>query len=777
MKKLKLLSILLVGIISSFFFVNKVNALFKSIPEPKINTFTLKSKTDYIIKHNQMNLDGVTYTTVETLEGEIDIGLPLSPEVHTYEGFITPDRQTVIAGFDTVTIIYEYDREQYELTVENSENVNPSNASGTYYYGTQIHLIANQYDSQGREFVKWSNGVENPDYTFTMTEDVTISPIYSNPYEITFVTNGGSPNPSPITRNEGEALGTLPTVTYDDCDSGTGSYGERNCTYVYEFKGWYKDSSFTQKVNEDYIVNSDMTLYARWNKIYFHNDQATFNGTASTMIDTDMELFSEENADKDFIVTFTLDSMAGTQTSRAAMFANMDERAEPYPGTMFRYDKNKFELVANVSTGGGKKTKNINNFAVGKTFVLKRESGIIKYSVDGGETFTTINDFTSFNKYFDYHATFGGEYDAQQRPYRFFDGTLSDMTVELIDSPHYTIHFEGNSGTGFMEDQIYALYASKPLKANSFKKHAYMFTGWNTSPDGTGTSYSDEQVVSGLGNENDVITLYAQWEEAPHYSVHFDANGGTGTMEDQQLYVGEAQNLSSSQFTKEDYLFGSWNTSPDGTGTKYYDEEEVLNLSTTNNDVVTLYAQYVKSEFDYEGEISFDGIDDYLDTGINILSRENVDRDFDIDFTIVYVDPNLENPVEKYQTTIMNAKDETHTVSGELVPGFVVRIPYNNTDTVNFVSYWLNNGSSQDHRERTSNLPIQVHYERRNQVVTLRYTYNDTTVEYELYDQKLAPLNNYSPLNIVFGASQDKNQVYTRFFKGTISDIHVEVYD
>ena len=351
------------------------------------------------------------------------------------------------------------------------------------------------------------------------------------------------------------------------------------------------------------------------------------------------------------------------------------------------------------------------------------------------------------------------------------------MTVELIDAPHYSIHFEANGGTGYMEDQTYSLNGSKPLKANSFTRHSYMFTGWNTSPDGTGTSYSDKQVVSGLGNENDVITLYAQWEEAPHYSIHFDANGGTGTMEDQQLYVGETQSLSSSQFTKEDYLFGSWNTSPDGTGTKYLDKDEVLNLSTTNNDVVTLYAQYVKSEFDYEGEISFDGIDDYLDTGINILSEENVDRDFDIDFTIVYVDPDLENPIEKYQTTIMNAKDETHPVSGEIVPGFVVRIPYDNTDTVNFVSYWKNNGSSQDHRERTSNLPIQVHYERRNQVVTLRYTYNDTTVEYELYDQKLAPLNNYSPLNIVFGASQDKNQVYTRFFKGTISDIHVEVYD
>ena len=773
MKKLKLLSILLVGIISSFFFVNKVNALFKSTPEPKINTFTLKSKTDYIIKHNQMNLDGVTYTTVETLEGEIDIGLPLSPEVHTYEGFITPDRQTVIAGFDTVTIIYEYDREQYELTVENSENVaNTSTPSGTYYYGSPIHLIANQYDTQGREFVKWSNGVENPDYTFTMTEDVTISPIYSNPYEITFVTNGGSPNPSPITRNEGEALGTLPTVTYDDCDSGTGSYGERNCTYVYEFKGWYKDSSFTQKVNEDYIVNSDMTLYARWNKIYFHNDEAEFVG--NNYIDTGISIFSEENVDKDFVVTFKVDVNNGYANDRGTIFADMNEKAEPFPGVHFFYQSNKYTM--NINTQGHKVKNSNTGYITGQTVTIKKENGIVYYRYDDGP-FIQINDFTNFSTYFNNHATFGAGLNANGQPYRYFNGTLSNMTVELTDAPHYSIHFDANGGTGTMEDQTYSLNGSKPLKANSFTRRAYLFVNWNTEPDGTGTSYSDEQVVSGLGNENDVITLYAQWEEAPHYSVHFDANGGTGTMEDQQLYVGESESLSSSQFTKEGYLFGSWNTSPDGTGTKYYDEEEVLNLSTTNNDVVTLYAQYVKSEFDYEGEISFDGIDDYLDTGINILSRENVDRDFDIDFTIVYVDPDLENPVEKYQTTIMNAKDETHPVSGEIVPGFVVRIPYDNTDTVNFVSYWKNNGSSQDHRERTSNLPIQVHYERRNQVVTLRYTYNDTTVEYELYDQKLAPLNNYSPLNIVFGASQDKNQEYTRFFKGTIKDIHIEVYD
>ena len=47
------------------------------------------------------------------------------------------------------------------------------------------------------------------------------------------------------------------------------------------------------------------------------------------------------------------------------------------------------------------------------------------------------------------------------------------------------------------------------LQDNKYAKTGYSFTGWNTKADGTGTKYSDKQVVTISKN----LTLYAQWEQ------------------------------------------------------------------------------------------------------------------------------------------------------------------------------------------------------------------------------------------------------------------------
>ena len=54
---------------------------------------------------------------------------------------------------------------------------------------------------------------------------------------------------------------------------------------------------------------------------------------------------------------------------------------------------------------------------------------------------------------------------------------------------------------------------SYTLTANGFSKTGYTFTGWNTSANGSGTSYADQASVSNLTMTNgETVTLYAQWE-------------------------------------------------------------------------------------------------------------------------------------------------------------------------------------------------------------------------------------------------------------------------
>ena len=78
-----------------------------------------------------------------------------------------------------------------------------------------------------------------------------------------------------------------------------------------------------------------------------------------------------------------------------------------------------------------------------------------------------------------------------------------------------TINFDGNGSTGgsTASQQIIAGNTAS-LNANGFTRTGYVFTGWNTAANGSGTSYADGAdytVAPATGNAT--ITLYAQWKE------------------------------------------------------------------------------------------------------------------------------------------------------------------------------------------------------------------------------------------------------------------------
>ncbi len=80
--------------------------------------------------------------------------------------------------------------------------------------------------------------------------------------------------------------------------------------------------------------------------------------------------------------------------------------------------------------------------------------------------------------------------------------------------------------------------------------------------------------------------------DKPTYTIVFDANGGTGTMEDMELTYGQTVLLNPNTFTKANSVFSKWNTKSDGTGVDFYNLEQVSNLSSVNEDIITLYAQW-----------------------------------------------------------------------------------------------------------------------------------------------------------------------------------------
>ena len=88
-------------------------------------------------------------------------------------------------------------------------------------------------------------------------------------------------------------------------------------------------------------------------------------------------------------------------------------------------------------------------------------------------------------------------------------------------------------------------------------------------------------------------THTAQWTPIS-YDIVFNANTGTGTMANQTLSYDTPATLTPNSFTRTGWTFTGWNTSPDGTATSYANEAAVENLTSTNNDEITLYAQWTQ---------------------------------------------------------------------------------------------------------------------------------------------------------------------------------------
>ena len=166
----------------------------------------------------------------------------------------------------------------------------------------------------------------------------------------------------------------------------------------------------------------------------------------------------------------------------------------------------------------------------------------------------------------------------------------------------YTVTFYANNGTNNSTTQGMPDSIAMKLNKNTFTKTGYTFTGWNTKADGTGTSYTDEQSVS-LSND---LTLYAQWE-INKYTITFNSNGGTGTLNPQQVSYNTSTKLSKNTFTKDGFKFTGWNTKADGTGTLYTNEQ---NVSLSDN--LTLYAQWSEGEPYVINEYNYDEDNNYV---------------------------------------------------------------------------------------------------------------------------------------------------------------------
>ena len=177
-----------------------------------------------------------------------------------------------------------------------------------------------------------------------------------------------------------------------------------------------------------------------------------------------------------------------------------------------------------------------------------------------------------------------------------YQNVKHDETVTLQYRPNaYEIAFKANGGTGTMPDQQMEYDKAKALNRNAFTRTGYTFTGWKEQNAGTG--HADGETVKNLTNiDGGTITLLAQWEPNA-YIIKYNANGGTGTMGDQQMKYDTPAKLTANAYKKTGYTFTGWRQDDKATGTKYRNRETVTNLLSANGATTTMYAQWKANEY------------------------------------------------------------------------------------------------------------------------------------------------------------------------------------
>lgn len=119
--------------------------------------------------------------------------------------------------------------------------------------------------------------------------------------------------------------------------------------------------------------------------------------------------------------------------------------------------------------------------------------------------------------------------------------------VRILDAVTYTVKFEANGGTGTMEDMKVESGKEYTLPDNGFTAPAgKQFKGWKIGE----TEKKPGDKITVTGN----VTVTAVWEDIPvvTYTVSFDANGGTGTMEAATVESAKEYVLPENSFTAPD---------------------------------------------------------------------------------------------------------------------------------------------------------------------------------------------------------------------------------
>ena len=554
---------------------------------------TLKAKwteatnTKYTVNYYLQTLDKKYDKVTESVVYTGTTNKTVDAALKTYEGFVTPSKQTVkILADGSAKVDYYYVRKELKVTFVNDS----TKKEVTYLYGKENQAFTNNgFTKTGYTLTGYSNtsgGSKNYEVTSTVTGEFidkhypskTVYVVFTaNTYKVVFNNNGGSGSMDTI------------TCTYDkDCTLTKNTFTKTG----YTFAGWSKTSDGEiEYTNNETVKNlatsGNITLYAKWTaNTYTVSYNA--NGGSGTMskttctYDTNCTIAANSFTKTGYtFASWTKDSTTGTSYAVGSTVKNLATS-----GNVNMYAKwttNTYK-IAYTMNNGSLGTNKPTSASYDANVLIDNPTKNLTVTINANNQGATISK-TSVSQ----AQTFNGWTVSGLNANTAKTGTASNaITTAYTGSSTKNTYFKNLTATNNGTVTFTANWTNTAVTLPTITKTGYT-CGYATSASGSiayasGSKYTPSGEIS--------KTLYAKCN-ANTYTITYNANGGSGTMSKTTCTYDTNCTLAANSFTRDGYDFVNW-TKDSTSGTEYTAGSTVKNLATSGN--VNMYAKWEQTE-------------------------------------------------------------------------------------------------------------------------------------------------------------------------------------
>lgn len=437
-------------------------------------------------------------------------------------------------------------------------------------YG-KADLNVNTFTKDHAVFIGWAETADGEvKYTDGQTidkpeEPITLYAVWAEAWVIRFTDADTSVNV-----RKGEALGekNVPTVTK------TG----------YVFNGWYNGG---EKLDPAAAVTADAAYSAKWSPIQY-TIRFDANGGIGTMNEMSLAYDQTVALPKAIFTrtgySFSGWTLSGTHYADEAEICNLSTTDGAVLTFKAEWSGSRVAVHADPNYAGSTVTERIGVVGENYNFIYDEQTGKTKYS----ELKNPVRDGYKFTGWFS--ASDGGDEITNQ--YKF---TAEDSVNGITLYAHWveaaTVTFDANGGSCHTKSKI-IVKGEKIGYLPDASRSSLNFDGWYTKADG-GEKITTDFIVT------EDRTLYAHYRENSYY-VRFNANKGSGVMEDVLVPFGSDYTLPECTFTREDYVFAGWATYASGP-VRYADKDklhrEFDDWDSEDGEIFPLYAVWKETVF------------------------------------------------------------------------------------------------------------------------------------------------------------------------------------